>query len=163
MTTHGPAKDSSSMRARSADALALRQLSEGIKWRNARAIAEVRDAVRLVTDELEATATALADGAADGVAEHVAVLEANDKLRLLDALVRRALDDASASATFIGDAARVQLSLARLAAADVFANKRRQLTEERRRVDAITSAAAEELASRIQQLVDLNPQKPRTP
>src|SRR5687768_12910767 len=113
-------------RGRSAETLAgeLKKLSQQILWRNHRAATELKDAVRVVARELEQTADALT-ASAPGVAMatvrgHLALLEAKDKLTLLEGLVRNALCGAAHSPTFIGETARLELALAKMAASDLF-------------------------------------------
>lgn len=147
---------------RSADQLAteLKKLSDEIKWRNHRAAIEVKEAVQVVAGELDRTADALrACGPALAalrdeatVKGHLALLEAKDKMTLLEDLVRRALRGAAESPTFIGETARLKLALAKLEATDLFEDKRRLLNDERRRVEAMTQATLRELDVRLAEI-----------
>jgi hypothetical protein len=146
-------------RTQDADQLAaeLKKLSDAIVQRNFRAADEVRDAVGVVAFELQRTAdrlkasgpalAALRDEAT--LQSHLALLEAKDKLMLLDDLVRRALDGAAKSPTFIGETARLKLALARMEATDLFEQKRRLLSEERRRIEAMTDAALNDIDAHL--------------
>ena len=140
----------------------LHKLSEELLARNHRAATEVREAVNMVASELVKTAdklktsvpspAALRDEVA--VQAHLALLEAKDRLGLLEELVKRALAGAESSPTFIGETARMKLALARMEAADVFEEKRRLLREERRRFQTAADAALADLDARIIDLVD---------
>ncbi len=144
----------------------LKKLSDEVLWKNHRATEEVKDAVKIVAAELARTADALmrsVPGLATlkdeaEVQGHLAVLEARDKLTLLDELVRTALHGANASPTFIGETARLKLALARMDAADLFEEKRRLMLEERRRIQQMNVAALKGLEERLAELV-----KPRVP
>lgn len=138
----------------------LKKLSDEIQWRNHRAAAEVKDAVRLVAGELERTAETLRAGG-QGLAAlheeakvqgHLALLEAKDKVGLLADLVRRALRGAEHSPTFIGETARLKLALARMDASDLFEAKRRLLKDERRRVEEMNDATLRDLAARLAEI-----------
>lgn len=138
----------------------LKKLSEAILFKNHRATDEVKDAVRVIVAELQRTAdtlqksgpalATLRDEAT--VQGHLALLEAKDKLTLLDDLVRTALDGAARSPTFIGETARLKLALARMDTADLFEEKRRLLKEERRRLEALTEAAMREIDERLAEI-----------
>lgn len=138
----------------------LQKLSEAILWKNHRATQEVKDAVKIVAAELVRTAENLKDSAPAlaavrdeaTVQGHLALLEAKDKLALLDDLVRNALQGAHMSPTFIGETARLKLALARMEAADLFEEKRRLLLEERRRVEAMNARALRELEARLSEI-----------
>jgi hypothetical protein len=137
------------------------KLSDAVVWKNHRATQEVRDAVKIIAAELARTAdtirscapalATLRDQAT--VQGHLALLEAKDKLTLLDDLVRSALNGANESPTFIGETARLKLALARLNAADLFEEKRRLLTEESRRVEAMTDSTLNDIDARLAELV----------
>lgn len=141
-------------------ALDLKKLSEAVLWKNSRATDEVKTAVKIVAGELARTADALQRSAAGlgalrdeaTVQGHLAVLEARDRLKLLDELVRNALHGANESPTFIGETARLKLALARMDAADVFEEKRRLLLEERRRLQLMNLSALRDLQDRLAEL-----------
>lgn len=159
-TTREP-KQTDSARS-SAEKLAeeLKKLSAAVLWKNHRATDEVKDAVRLVASELARTAETIRSCAPalatlrdeTAVQGHLALLEAKDKLTLLDDLVRSALDGASESPTFIGETARLKLALARMDATDLFEEKRRLLTNESRRIEAMTDATMKDIESRLDEL-----------
>jgi hypothetical protein len=138
----------------------LKKLSDEIRWRNHRAVAEVRDAVHVVAGELEQTAATLNASAPvlatlldeATVQGHLALLEAQDRLTLLDELVRTALRGASSSPSFIGETARLKLALAKLEATDLFEEKRRLLKEERKKLEATTAQALKELDVRVEEI-----------
>jgi hypothetical protein len=138
----------------------IKKLSEAVRWKNHRAPHELRDAVDVVAAELAQTAETIKVSAAAlatlrdeaAVQGHLALLEAKDKLHLLDDLVRSALSGAGESPTFIGDTARLKLSLARMDAADLFEEKRRLLTQERRRVEAMSDATMKEMRARLDEI-----------
>ena len=146
----------------SADKVAtdMKRLSDAVLWKNHRAPEELRVAVNMVANELFRTADAIqACGPALAtlrdeatVQGHLALLEAKDKLALLDDLVRTALNGAQRSPSFIGETARLKLALARMDANDFFEQKRRLLTKERRRIESMTDAALKELDERLGEL-----------
>lgn len=135
----------------------LKKLSEALRWKNARASDEVKDAVHAIAQELERTAARLEESAPSLAAlrdeatlqGHFAVLEAKDKLAVLEDAVRSALKGAGTSATFLGEAARMKLALARMDAADLFADKRRLLHEEHRRLARATDTTLHDLEKRL--------------
>lgn len=141
-------------------ALDLKKLSDAVLWKNSSATDEVKTAVKIVAGELARTADALQRSAPElgalrdeaMVQGHLAVLEARDRLTLLDELVRDALRGANQSPTFIGETARLKLALARMDAADVFEEKRRLLLEERRRLHMMNLTALRELQDRLAEL-----------
>lgn len=151
----------------------LKKLSDAVLWKNHRATDEVKDAVKIVAAELARTAEALkrsAPGLAAlrddaAVQGHLAILEARDKLKLLDDLVRNALHGAHQSPTFIGETARLKLALARMDAADIFEEKRRLMLDERRRIQQMNITALKELEDRLTDLVDAHAgiHRPNTP
>ena len=159
MRTTGQGVNDDGAEAASPEQLAgeLKKLADAIVFKNHRATDEVKDAVRLIAGELQRTAdtlqrsgpalATLRDEAT--VQGHLALLEARDRLTLLDDLVRTALDGAAKSPTFIGETARLKLSLARMDAADLFEEKRRMLQEERRRVEALTEVTLREIDDRL--------------
>jgi hypothetical protein len=149
----------------------LKKLSDEVLWKNHRASDEVKDAVKLVAAELARTAEALkrsAPGLAAlrdeaAVQGHLAVLEARDKLMLLDDVVRNALQGATSSPTFIGETARMKLALARMDAADLFEEKRRLMLEERRRIQQLNVTALRDLEDRLADLTRPAAQSPSHP
>ena len=160
MPEQGPASEPArGSAAKSAEKLAaeLQRLRDEVLWQNHRAGSEVKDAVQVLATELERTADtlkacapaldALRESAA--VKAHLALLEATDKLALLEDLVRSALSGAARSPTFIGETARLKLALGRLEATDLFEDKRRALMEQRRRLAQSTDATLEELDERL--------------
>lgn len=148
----------------------LKKLSDAILFKNHKATDEVKDAVRVIANELERTAetirksgpalATLRDEAT--VQGHLALLEAKDKLTLLDQLVRTALDGAATSPTFIGETARLKLALARMDAADLFEEKRRLLKEESRRLETLTETTLREIDQHLAGIsVAMNQHKPK--
>ena len=147
----------------SADKIAdeLKRIGSELLVRNHRAGAEVRDAVRLVAEELDRTADKLRGSSSSlatlrdegAVHAHLALLEAKDRLAILEELVKRALAGAASSPTFIGETARMKLALGKMEAADLFEEKRRLLREERRRLQLTTDAALLDLARRLADIV----------
>ena len=155
-TVSGPAQVSAEKLAD-----ALHKLSKQLLWRNYRASSEVKDAVGVVAAELERTAETLKACAPTlpeqaNVQSYLALLEAKDKLTLLDDMVRAALRGAEGSASFIGAAARLKLALAKLEATDLFEEKRRRLQHESRRAQAMTEATLKELEERLAAQAELN-------
>ena len=130
--------------------------------RNHSATEEVREAVKSVARELEATATLLRDAARlatsardDGIVQsHLALLQAKDRIQVLEELVKRGLVGAATSATFIGETARVKLALARMDAVDLFEEKRLMLLEERRRFHIATEAALADVEARLSGMIE---------
>jgi hypothetical protein len=140
----------------------LKNLSDAILWKNHKATEELKDAVKIIAAELLRTAdTIKASGPALATLKdeatvhgHLALLEARDKLALLEDLAKRALAGASHSPSFIGETARLKLALSRMEAADLFEEKRRALIEERRRLEVTTDATLRELDKRLGELRD---------
>ena len=138
----------------------LKKLSEAIVWKNHRATDEIKDAVKIVAAELvRAAETIKASGPAlvalrdeASLQGHLGLLEARDKLALLEDLTRTALAGAAQSPTFIGETARLKLSLARMDAGDLFEEKRRALVEERRRLEVTTDSTLRDIDTRIGEL-----------
>ena len=137
----------------------LKRLGSEVLARNHKAASEVRDAVRLVAEELDRTAeklkkTSLAALRDEGAVQaHLALLEAKDRMLILDGLVKSALAGAAASPTFIGETARMKLALAKMDTVDLFEEKRRLLHEERRRFQTNTDAMLADLGDRLAKIL----------
>jgi len=138
----------------------LKKLGQLIALKNNRATHEVKDAIRALVGEVEKTADQLRQGAAAlttlrdeaSVRGHLALLEAKDKLALLDDVVKTALAGVTHSSTFLGETARLKLALGRMEVADVFEEKRRLLHEERRRFELQTQKALFDINAHITDL-----------
>jgi sulfur transfer complex TusBCD TusB component (DsrH family) len=142
----------------------LGRLRELLLVKNHKAPREIQEAVTLLAGELDVMATKLRRaapvvGALPGeaaVQAHLALLEAKDKLTLLQDIVTRALQGAARSATFIGDVARVKVALGRMDATDLFEETRREWRAERERIENITQTAVRDLAERLSALTTAN-------
>ena len=137
---------------------AIEKLSHQVLWRNQRASSEVKDAVDIVVTELERMAKTLRSCAPSLQAEpsgngHLALLAAKDKMTLLDDMVRAALRGAAGSSSFIGEAARLKLALAKLGTADLFEEERKRFQQEARRVQAMTEAILKTLDEQLAEIV----------